>query len=249
MARRASPETGQVLQPTSGDAVTAYISRGRVSSSIAWIAPMPSNTTRRSQSASSPSTGRIRRCRLSGTPAGVAVDRVGALNAVVSIISESGEHHADEGEHAPNRTGLARPLDRVRSTDHLCSLMRRIETLSDVLEVRRWSPATAGSRHTQYFTPPRSREGIAFIALCRCGVLAEKERLHRRRCSLRLQSHRRAAQRFSCQFSYFCRPGHARRAPRRSALVLVAGSLRMLSAKDPHMVRVRNKGSSRTRPT
>jgi guanosine-3',5'-bis(diphosphate) 3'-pyrophosphohydrolase len=130
---------GKCCSPLPGDAVTAYVSRGRglvihrvdCPNAIKYYQKEPERLVavdwQDQDDAVYPAHLQV-----------LVVDRVGALNAVVSIISESRVNITRmKVSTAPNRTGLLDLSIEVRSTDHLCSLMRRIETLSDVLEVRR----------------------------------------------------------------------------------------------------------------
>ncbi len=77
----------------------------------------------------------------------LVVDRVGVLNAITAILSEARVNISRlKVSTAPNRTGLLNLTIGVRSTDHLSTLMRRIESVSDVLEVRRSEPGYVKSR-------------------------------------------------------------------------------------------------------
>ncbi|MBI3948145.1 MAG: bifunctional (p)ppGpp synthetase/guanosine-3',5'-bis(diphosphate) 3'-pyrophosphohydrolase [Armatimonadetes bacterium] len=139
---------GKCCSPLPGDAVIGYVSRGRgmvihrvdCSNAIKYYQREPERLVTVDWQDTGEDTYPARLQVL-------VVDRVGVLNAITAIVSEARVNISKVTVNTePNRTGLVDLTLEVRSTDHLAGLMRRIESLSDVFEVRRTEPSYARRR-------------------------------------------------------------------------------------------------------
>lgn len=133
---------GKCCSPLPGDGVTGYVSRGRglvihrvdCPNAIKYFRDEPERLIavdwRDQGTETYPAHLQV-----------LVMDRVGVLNAITTIISSAGVNISHLHVAAqPNRMAQITVTIEVRSTDHLASLMSRIESLNEVLEVRRSEP-------------------------------------------------------------------------------------------------------------
>ena len=125
--------------PLPGDAVTGYVSRGRGMIIHRVDCPNAIKIYQREPDRLVAVDWQVAGDEVYAADLQVlVVNRVGVLNSITSILSEARVNITQASVvTAPNGTGLVTLTVQVRSTDHLSMLMHRLESVNDVLEVRR----------------------------------------------------------------------------------------------------------------